>query len=255
MTSKQFLRIRCALALAFRRLRVAGLLLVVPALLSGCASAPKVGGSPGIRVLPASSLPAPESAARPTEIRPYFVGPFDKLTIDVFGIPELSKREVQVDAAGKVSFPLVGIVDVAGKTPGEVEQLFASALRQNYVRDPQVTVNLAQMVSQLLTVEGQVTRPGLYPVVGQMSLLQAMALSGGTTEFSKLNDVVIFRTVRGEKLAALYDLQAIRHGRYGDPEVFANDIIVVGDNKARRLFKDILQVAPLLMSPLIIAVQ
>ncbi len=189
----------------------------------------------------------------PSDVRPYFVGPFDKLIIDVYGIAELSKRDFQVDASGKLSFPLAGIIDVAGKTPGEIEQLLARELRANYVRDPQVTVNMREMVSQLLTVEGQVGKPGLYPVVGQMSLLQAMAVSGGPSEYAKLNDVVIFRTVRGERLAALYDLSAIRHGQYADPEVFANDIVVVGDNKARRLFKDLLQIVPVLTGPLIIA--
>jgi len=255
MTSNPYFRFRAAHSSFARRARIATLLALAPAMLAGCASTPTIGGSPGIRVLPASSLPAPELAARPTDVRPYFVGPFDKLTVDVYGIPELSKREVQVDASGKVSFPLVGIVEVAGRTPAEVEQIFARALRQNYVRDPQVTVNVKEMVSQLLTVEGQVTKPGLYPVLGQMTLLQAMAVSGGTTEFSKLNDVVIFRTVRGEKFAALYDLQAIRHGQYADPEVYANDIIVVGDNKARRLFKDLLQAVPVLLAPLYVVLR
>ncbi len=229
------------------------LALLVPALLAGCASDPKVGGDPGLRVMQASSMPAPDRDDTPSDVRPYFVGPFDRLIIDVYGIPELSKRDVQVDAAGKVSFPLAGIVDIAGKTPGEVEQLLARALRANYVRDPQVTVNLKEMVSRVLTVEGQVGRPGLYPVVGRLSLLQAMALSGGPTEFSRLDDVVVFRTVRGQRLAALYDLRAIRHGEYADPEVFSNDIVVVGDNKARRLFKDLLQIVPILTGPLFIA--
>ena len=82
-----------------------------------------------------------------------------------------------------------------------------------------------------------------------------MALAGGTTEYSKLDDVVIFRTVKGEKLAALYDVKAIRHGQYADPEVFPNDVVVVGDNTARRYFKDLLQVVPIIAGPLIVAIQ
>lgn len=223
--------------------------------LSACASTPKLGGAAGLRVLQASELPAPDRRDVTAAVRPYYVGPFDRLTIDVYGIEELSKREVQVDAAGRISFPLAGVVEVSGKTPGEIEQALAGALRASFVREPQVTVNMKEMVSQLLTVEGQVAKPGLYPVVGQLSLLQAMALSGGTTEYSKLNDVVIFRTVGGQKLAALYDLKAIRHGQYPDPEVFAHDVVVVGDNTARRLFKDLLQIVPLLTGPLIIAIR
>jgi polysaccharide biosynthesis/export protein len=66
---------------------------------------------------------------------------------------------------------------------------------------------------------------------------------------------VIFRTVEGKQLAALYNLKAIRRGNYDDPEVFANDVVVVGDSSARRLFRDILQVVPLLTTPIIVALQ
>ena len=66
---------------------------------------------------------------------------------------------------------------------------------------------------------------------------------------------MIFRTVNGQKMAALYNLKAIRRGYYTDPEVFANDVVVVGDSQARRLFKDALQVAPTLLTPLIYILQ
>jgi polysaccharide export outer membrane protein len=64
--------------------------------------------------------------------------------------------------------------------------------------------------------------------------------------------VVIFRTIEGQRYAGLYNLKAIRRGTYSDPAVFANDIVVVGDSKARRLFKDLIQVAPALLTPIII---
>ena len=187
--------------------------------------------------------------------RPYLIGPFDKLQIDVFGIDELSEKEVQTDASGRISFPLAGIIEAAGKTPGEVEIELEERLRTRYVRDPQVTVNLKETVSQVITVDGQVREPGLYPVVGKMTLMRAVATAKGTAEFAKLDDVVIFRTVKGQQLAALYNLTAIRRGNYDDPEVFANDVVIVGDSKARRLFKDALQIVPLLTTPLIIALQ
>ena len=75
-----------------------------------------------------------------------------------------------------------------------------------------MTVNLKETVSQVITVDGQVTEPGLYPVVGRMTLMRAVATAKGLSEFAKLNDVVVFRTVKGQKLAALYDLHAIRRG-------------------------------------------
>lgn len=221
---------------------------------AGCSSTPTLGGDPQLKVLSASELPAPDRMDLTMPGTPYFVGPYDKLTIDVFGIPELSQRQVQVDASGRISFPLAGILDVSGKTPGEIAQQLTQSLRSNYIRDPQVTVNLTETVSQLLTVEGQVAKPGQFPVVGRLTLLRAMALAGGTTEFTKQDDIVIFRTVNGERLAALYDLKAIRHGKYPDPDVYANDVVMVGDSSGRRLFKDLLQVVPLLSGPLVIAI-
>ncbi|MHA6317715.1 polysaccharide biosynthesis/export family protein [Altererythrobacter sp. CAU 1778] len=200
-------------------------------------------------------LPEPSSTDILQENRPYLIGPFDKLVIDVFGIEELSQREVQADVGGRLSFPLVGTIDASGKTPAELENEIEARLRAAYVRDPQVTVNLKETVSQVVTVDGQVGRPGLYPVVGRMTLMRAVATAQGTSEFAKLDDVVVFRTVDGQRYAALYNLKAIRRGNYADPEIFANDVVIVGDSQARRLFRDLLQVAPLLTSPLIVALR
>ena len=227
--------------------------LVAALALAGCASAPRLGGDPGLKVLTAAELPAPVPADLAADARPYYVGPLDKLEIDVFGIPELAKREVQVSSDGNISFPMAGTISVGGKTPFEIAQILNYQLRVAHIRDPQVSVLVKEGVSQRITVGGEVKQPGQYPIVGRMSLLRAMALAQGTTEFSKLNDVVIFRTVNGERLAALYDLNAIRHGAYADPELFAGDVVLVGDSSGRRLFKDLLQTLPVLISPLVIA--
>lgn len=223
-------------------------------MLASCASTPEIGGAPNLQVLDSSELPAPDRTDMVEAERPYIVGPFDKLAIDVFGIEELSNRKVQVDASGRISFPLVGVVNISGLTPGEIEIALQQKLAANYVRNPQVTVNLEQTVSQVVTVEGQVKKPGLFPVVGRMTLLRAVALAGGTDEFAKLNEVVVFRTVKGEQYAALYSLKQIRLGAYSDPDIYANDVVVVGESQARRTFKDFLQVVPLLTTPLIVAV-
>lgn len=208
-----------------------------------------------VTVVEGTSLPMPQRVDLFEQNRPYLIGPFDKLVIDVFGIEELSKREVQTDAGGRISFPLAGIIEAAGKTPAEVENEIESRLRTRYVRNPQVTVNLKETVSQVITVDGQVKEPGLYPVVGRMTLMRAVATAKGTSEFAKLDDVVIFRTVGGQKMAALYNLKAIRRGNYDDPEVFANDVVVVGDSQSRRLFKDAVTLGPSILSPIIILLQ
>ena len=222
--------------------------------LSACGTSRELGGDPQLTVLPAGELPAPSIADFTAVSRPYIVGPFDRLTIDVFGIPELAAREVQVDAAGRISFPLAGVVQVSGQTPGEIEATLAERLRQAYVRNPQVTVNLKEAVSQVVTVAGEVKKPGLYPVMGRMTLLQAIARAEGTGEFSDLENVVVFRTVQGRRLAALYDVDAIQSGAYADPEIYPNDVVMIGDNNARRVFKDVLTTFSLVSGPLVIAI-
>jgi len=222
-------------------------------ILSSCGSPALKSG--GVTVLAANQLPSPVRADLLSPEQPYYVGPFDELTIDVFGVEELSEREVQVDASGRLSFPLVGMIAAGGKTPTEIAGEIEGGLRQRYVRDPHVTVNLKKTVSQVVTVEGEVREPGLYPVIGRTSLLRAIATAKGTTEFSKLEDVVVFREVQGKKYAALYNLKAIRSGAYPDPDVYPHDIVMVGESRGRRMFRDLLAVVPLLTTPIIIALQ
>jgi polysaccharide biosynthesis/export protein len=231
------------------------LISLMVSLLSSCAGSRVLGGAESVKVISGTELPQPSRTDLIAQDRPYLIGPFDKLTIDVFGIEELSKKEVQTDASGRISFPLAGVVEAAGRTPAEVEEILEQRLRTGFVRDPQVTVNLKETVSQVITVDGQVREPGLYPVIGRMTLIRAVATAKGTDEFAKLDDVVVFRTVNGQQYAALYNLKSIRRGGYADPEVFANDVVVVGDSAARRFFKNALQVAPLLTTPIIFLIQ
>lgn len=220
---------------------------------TSCTGTLKLGG-PGSSVIAVNSetMPAPHRSDLVSKEQPYLIGPFDKLEISVFGVDELNKTNVQVDASGRLSFPLVGIMEVSGKTPRELEQILSLRLSRASIRNPQVTVNLTDTLSQFVTVEGTVQKPGLYPVIGHMTLLRAIATAQGTSEFSRLDDVVIFRTVDGKEYAALYNLNAVRHGAYSDPQIYANDVVVVGDNHARRLFKDYLTAGALLAGPLIL---
>ncbi|MDQ1228587.1 polysaccharide biosynthesis/export family protein [Sphingomonas sp. SORGH_AS_0879] len=193
-----------------------------------------------------SDLTAPERAS--------FVGPLDTISVDVFNVPEMS-REVQVDAGGRIAMPLIGSIEAGGKTSAELASAIEGALRQRYVRDPQVTVNIRNAVSQVVTVDGQVTEPGLYPVTNQMTLLRAVASAKGLSEYARQEDVVILRTVDGRRMAGLYNLAAIREGRYADPAIYANDVIVVGDSSQRRMFRDIVGLSPLLAAPLLAILQ
>ena len=225
---------------------------IFTALLAGCSSSPSVLKSAQFPVVQDQSLPPPTGADLVSETRPYLLAPFDKISVHVFDIPELSRDELQVDASGRLSFPLVGSIDAAGMTADQLAAEIERLLRGRFVRDPQVSINLRETVSQVVTVDGQVVKPGLYPVFGKMTLQRAVATAGGVSEYADLEDVVVFRTVDGQRMAGLYNLGAIRAGAYDDPEVYSSDVIVVGDSQSRRMFKDILQSSSLITTPLLI---
>lgn len=231
-------------------------LIALTLLLGGCAfgaSGGKLGATGATTVI--AQLPEPGRDDMISTARPYLIGPFDQLVIDVYGIPEMSMREITADAAGRVAFPIAGVIDAAGMSPAELSERIAERLRAGYIRDPQVSVNLKETTSQVVTVDGEVKEPGVFPVIGEMTLMRAVAKAKGVDEFAKLDDVVILRTVGGQKYAALYNLAAIRRGNYPDPEIYANDTVVVGDSKSRRMFREILQIVPLLTTPIVVALQ
>lgn len=201
-----------------------------------------------------TALPAPDRNDLTAADRPSLIGPLDTISVDVFNVPDLS-REMQVDASGRVSMPLAGTIDARGKTAGELADAIEAALRGRYIRNPEVTVNIKSSVSQVVTIDGQVTEPGLYPVTNQMTLLRAIASAKGLSEFAREDDVVVLRTVSGRKMAGLYNIGAIRRGTYDDPPIYANDVVVVGDSPQRRRFRDLVSLAPLLAAPLIAILQ
>ena len=218
--------------------------------LAACQTTPPLGG-PDVSVVADRALPPPAVSDSVGPQRDYSVGPFDKIRIDVFGVEELD-REVQVDGGGAFLFPLIGEVQAAGLSPNEVARAVESRLRGRYLHDPQVSVNVTESVSQIVTIDGEVDKPGLYPVVGNMTLVRAIARAGGTTEHAALKNVIIFRQVDGRRYAGVYNLQGIRRGNYADPDVYVNDVIVVGDSPQSRLLQDILANSTLITTPLLL---
>lgn len=223
--------------------------------LSACGGRVPLTSTQRLTVVPGSArLPSPNRNDLTAADRPSLVGPLDTIQVDVFNVPDLS-REIQVDASGRISMPLAGTIDARGKTAAELASAIEAALRGRYVRQPEVTVNIKSSVSQVVTVDGQVVEPGLYPVTNQMTLLRAIASAKGFSEFARQSEVVVLRTVDGRKMAGLYDVDAIRRGVYDDPAIYANDVIVVGDSPQRRLFRDLVSLSPVLAAPLIAILQ
>jgi len=196
---------------------------------------------------PVNYLPPPDSAALLSpDAADYRIGAQDVLDVNVFGIDEL-KREVTVDSGGKVALPLVGQIQAGGRTPGEFSHDLETALKAKYMKNPQVIVTVKNAQSQRVTIDGAVNKPGVYPLTGPTTLLQAISLGGGPDQkLANVRKVGVFRQAGGTRHAAFFDLNQIRTGRAEDPQIYGNDIIVVDTSSGNRFIQNFQGVFPLL---------
>lgn len=189
-------------------------------------------------------LPIPDSTASvsPADIR---IGALDLLQVEVFGVESLNGT-YQVDFDGRMKLPLVGEIDVIGMTPGELSYLLEEQYGERYLQDPNVNVAIVESVGRRITLDGAVQSPGLYPVTGNITLVQAIALGGGPSQNANLRKVVVFRQIDGKRHAAAFDMLAIRNGSGEDPEIFGNDIIVVDGSNIGETYDRAIRSIPLL---------
>jgi len=219
--------------------RLLAMALLVAPLLGGCglsrpSSVP--GGNAAYQAIP----------VRATEsLTPQPIRAGDRLAIDVFGEPELSSDKYRVDNLGYLQLPLIGEMPAAGQSPSELREEIARRLSKRYLRSPQVTVAVMESVQSSFAIEGAVKDPGVYAVDPSTTLLAAIARAKSPTEIAKLDEVLIFRTVGGQRMGGRFDLREIRAGQAADPQILAGDTIVVGLSDARSIYRDILQSAPL----------
>lgn len=218
-----------------RVLSVAGLIF-----LSGCAGSMNVADS----LLAPERFPSLVNAERAPE---YVIGPLDELTITVFQEPDLSTKDAPVDASGSLLMPLIGSVYAEGKTSSQLALELERLYGERYLVDPQISIIVAKSVGQIVTLNGQVKKPGVFQMdTGRISLLQALALAEGTTEVASTDDIIVFRTEGGKRYAAKFNLASVQSGNTPDPEIRGGDVIIVGTSTMRGLYRDLLQTAPLL---------
>lgn len=185
------------------------------------------------------------SADKDVRARSYRLGPADAVRVTVAYEPEASIEETIVDVSGEIAVPLIGAVRVAGLTASEVAQVVRQRM-VTYIRDPRVTVNVVRFAQQTVTVEGNVEAPGVYDIAGSSSLLQTLALAKGPTRTAKLNQVIVFRVVDGQRMGAIFDIGRIRNGHDPDPLILGGDTVVVNYSQIKGAFRDFLTAAPVI---------
>lgn len=219
--------------------------------LSACASTPPVGGAPGVSVAETASLPTPTFGDYGPELDEGIIRPLDTLSIELFGIEELS-RAVRVGANGTIDYPLIGSVQASGLTTDELSFQLENRFRETYVRNPDVTTQIAERNEQFFTIGGEVARAGRWPIASSITLMEAVAIGGGMEEYANRSEVLVFRTVGDDRYIGVYNLQGIQRGNYADPTIYPGDIVMVGDSPGRRRLDQILELVPTITQPLIL---
>lgn len=167
---------------------------------------------------------SPEASQNDAE---YKIGPQDLLRIDVWKEAEIS-RTAPVRPDGKISLPLLNDIQAAGLTPMQLSTVIAEGLKK-YVQNPQVTVSVAEINSRRVYVTGEVTKPGAFPLLPDMTVLQALSGSGGFTQFAKLKGIYVLRMENGKQVKHPFNYKDVVSGKAAEQNILLQpgDVVVV----------------------------
>jgi polysaccharide biosynthesis/export protein len=179
-----------------------------------------------------------------TESNTYLLRPSDVVSVTVFLEPDLSVTSIPVGADGNLSLPLIGSIKVDGMTTRDLEKAVAERLVKADIREPRVSANIMQFASHLVTVEGSVEKPGMYPFKPGTRLSGAIALAAGLKREAKLSEVAVFRQTGRGMAVAKFDYGAVRSGTMLDPVLLPSDRIVVGTSGLSLFWQDLLKTLP-----------
>jgi polysaccharide export outer membrane protein len=171
---------------------------------------------------------APAVATKAATIDPnYVIGAQDVLDISVWKEPEVS-RTVPVRPDGKISLPLLNDVQAAGLTPSQLAAQLTESLKR-FVANPQVTVIVTTINSQRIYIMGEVTRPGAYPMLPGMTVLQALSSGGGFTPYANLKKIYLLRQENGKQTKYAFNYKEVIGGKNPEQNIQlkAGDTIVV----------------------------
>jgi polysaccharide biosynthesis/export protein len=176
---------------------------------------------------PAQEQSAATAQKASDQAQHYLIGAEDVLDISVWKEPELS-REVPVRPDGKISLPLLNDVQAVGLTPMQLADQITAGLKK-FVSSPEVTVIVKTMNSQRVYILGEVTRPGAYPLLPDMTVLQALSSGGGFTQFAKMKSIYVLRTENGKQQKYPFNYKDVVAGKQSDQNIILKpgDTVVV----------------------------
>jgi len=209
--------------------------------LAGCSStAPPVIGA----AVSQPSIDLGQAGYTQSVVSAYTLRPSDRVSINVFREPDLSIENVQLGVGGEVSLPMLGSIAAAGLTTQQLERDISSRLLAQGLRDPFVSVNIAEYASHLVTVEGAVEDPGVYRFNPGARLSAAIALADGPTNVAKRDQLAIFRESPEGIMVAKFNYDAVSRGTMLDPVLQPGDRVILGTDGLASFYQNLLRALP-----------
>ncbi len=173
-----------------------------------------------------TTVEAQAAAAQVVEDK-YQLGPEDVIEVSVWKEPDLTKQ-LAVRPDGKISYPLIGEVQVAGKTVKQVREEISKRL-EKFVTDAQVTVILIKTQNYKIYVLGKVNKPGEFVVGRPANVMQALAMAGGLTPFASPGKIIVIRRIGGNEQTFPFDYKSVAKGEFLDQNItlLPGDVVVV----------------------------
>jgi polysaccharide export outer membrane protein len=169
-----------------------------------------------------------EGATKPATVDPnYIIGPEDELIVNVWKESDMS-RSVPVRPDGKISLPLLNDVQASGLTPMQLGAEISTRLKK-FISDPQVTIIVSRVNSQRIYIVGEVNRAGAFPLVPNMTVLEALSSAGGCSPFAKQTKIYILRVENGQEIRRPFNFKEVLSGQRMEQNILLRpgDTIVV----------------------------
>jgi polysaccharide export outer membrane protein len=190
---------------------------------------------------PAAELDSPALAAQPlaavfTNVttgagaRAYRLSPNDMVLVKVYQEDDLTTT-LRLAKDGSATFPLLGVINLGGKSVDEAASLIRDLLGRDYLVNPQVTVTVTEYAKRRFTVLGQVQKPGTYEIPNEetVNILQAIAMAGGYTRLASQGKVAVSRTLGGKQTLLVDVKSAAQDPNAKSFEILPDDIIQVSE--------------------------
>jgi polysaccharide export outer membrane protein len=157
----------------------------------------------------------------------YLLGPEDALEISVWKEPELTKQLI-VRPDGKITYPLIGEVQAAGRTVKQLQEEILKRL-EKYVTDAHVTVILLKTQNYKVYVTGKVNKPGEFVIGKPVNVIQAISMAGGLTPFASPGSIMVLRSVGGKEEVYSFNYKEVARGQFLEQNrtLLPGDVVVV----------------------------